>query len=66
MKPINDRLMDLEICMANQEKTLDELNAEVLRQSKLIDALVREVKRLRETQESNVRPLSEETPPPHY
>lgn len=67
MKPIADRLIDLEVYVTSQDKMLEELNAEVLRQGKLIDMLVRDIKRLRTTQqESNIKPLSEETPPPHY
>lgn len=67
MKPIADRLIDLEVYVTSQDKMLEELNAEVLRQGKLIDVLVRDIKRLRTTQqESNIKPLSEETPPPHY
>lgn len=67
MKPIADRLIDLEVYVTSQDKMLEELNAEVLRQGKLIDVLVRDIKRLRTTQqESSIKPLSEETPPPHY
>ncbi|MBO7258010.1 MAG: SlyX family protein [Alphaproteobacteria bacterium] len=67
MKTIEDRLMDLEIYLANHEKMLDELNDEILRQSKLIDTLLRQNQILMNAmKESVVKPQSEETKPPHY
>ncbi|MBO7257976.1 MAG: SlyX family protein, partial [Alphaproteobacteria bacterium] len=39
-----ERLTNLEIYLANHEKMLDELNEEVLRQSKIIDTLVQQKK----------------------
>lgn len=67
MKSIEDRLTDLEIYLANHEKMLDELNEEVLRQSKIIETLVRQNHILMNAlKDSAVKPLSEETKPPHY
>lgn len=67
MKTTSDRLDELEIFVSSQERMLEELNAEVLRQAKIIDALIIQTKMLiSSAKESAVKPLSEETPPPHY
>lgn len=67
MTTIEERLTDLEIYCANQERAVEELNEEVLRQSKILDQLIKQTKILmNSTQESVVKPLSEETRPPHY
>lgn len=67
MTDIEKRLIDLEILYTNHEKTISELNDECVRMSKIIDSLVKQNKMLMEfLKESPVKPLSEETPPPHY
>ena len=67
MQNIEERLTDLEIYLANHEKMLDELNDEVLRQSKIIETLVRQNQILMNAlKDSAVKPQSEETRPPHY
>ncbi|MBQ8250914.1 MAG: SlyX family protein [Alphaproteobacteria bacterium] len=67
MNNIEERLINLEILYTNQEKTINELNDECVRMSKIIDILVKQNKMLMEfLKESPVKPLSEETPPPHY
>ena len=67
MKTIDDRLTELEICITNQDRMLEELNEEILRQAKIIDVLVQQNKLLIEAvKENQLKPLSEETPPPHY
>ncbi len=67
MSDITDRLTDLEVYIANQERTLDDLNQEVLRLSRRVAELERQTDRLKSAlSESLVKPLSEETPPPHY
>ena len=63
---MEERLKEIEMAIANLERTVEELNAEAVRQSRLIERLERENKQLKETIEGNVKPLSEETPPPHY
>lgn len=63
---MEERLQEIEMAIANLERTVEELNAEAVRQSRLIERLERENKQLKETIEGNVKPLSEETPPPHY
>ncbi len=66
-KILEQRLIDIEINLANQEKMLDELNGAVIEQGKIIDLLRRQNKLLLEAlKEDAVKPLSEETPPPHY
>lgn len=66
-KILEQRLIDIEINLANQERTLDELNGVIIEQGKIIDLLRRQNKILLEAlNEDTVRPLSEETPPPHY
>ncbi|MBE6449175.1 MAG: SlyX family protein [Alphaproteobacteria bacterium] len=63
---MEERLNDIEIALTNLEKTVDEMNTELIRQAKIIEKLERENKALKETIGGNVKPLSEETPPPHY
>lgn len=61
------RLTDIEIALSEQERMIDDLSSEVLRLSKLVAALEKQVERLKaEREETLVKPLSEETPPPHY
>ena len=66
-KILEQRLIDIEINLANQVKILDELNSVVIEQGKIIDRLSAQNKILLEAlKEDTVKPLSEETPPPHY
>ncbi len=60
---------DLEIRMTYQEAALEELNQVVIKQQDQIDLLIEEIRRQKQQLEQGaefVRPLSEETPPPHY
>lgn len=67
MKTTEERLNDLEFYLANQDKMLEELNQEVLRQSRIIDKLLQQNKIFMDSlKDGIVKPLSEETPPPHY
>lgn len=64
---IENRLIEIETALANQEKFIDDLNEVVIKQGKIIDALVQQMKIIKETMPQDfVKPLSEETPPPHY
>ena len=64
---LDERLIDIEMAVANLQKTVDELNEVVIRQSREIDLLVKENKLLADMlKEENIKPLQEETPPPHY
>ena len=61
------RLDNIEMCLSEQERVLDDLNSEVLRLAKVVANLEKQVEQLKaEREESLVKPLSEETPPPHY
>ena len=61
------RLTEIEIYLAEQERILEDLNTEVLRLSKQVAFLEKQVEQLKaEKEETLVKPLSEETPPPHY
>lgn len=60
---------DLEIRITYLESSLEELNQVVIKQQNQIDLLIEEIKRMKQQQVQGaefVRPLSEETPPPHY
>ena len=62
------RLTSIETALAHQQKALDELSEVAINQGKLIDSLVRQNAWLKEAllEQEIVKPLSEETPPPHY
>lgn len=67
MMDIENRLNNIEIYLANHEKTLEDLNNEVLRQSKIIETLLQQNKLLINAMKDGiVKPQSEETKPPHY
>jgi SlyX protein len=65
-----DRLEELEIRVAFQDRTIQELNDVVTRQQSEITRLAREIEslkgRLGVLMPELVVPRSEETPPPHY
>lgn len=60
-------VVDLQIRLMEQTRQLEDLNQEVLRLSKLVERLEKQYFALRDAMQENlVKPLSEETPPPHY
>lgn len=62
-----ERFINIEMAIANLQKTVDELNEVIINQGHLIDKLHKENKVLAGMlDDENVKPLSEETPPPHY
>ena len=64
---LEQRLISIETALACQEKMLDEINQVVIEQAKMIDRLKLENQYLLDNlQRELVKPLSEETPPPHY
>ena len=64
---IENRLIDIEMAIANLQRVVDDLNDVVIKQGKTIDLLQKENKVLASmVNNENVKPLSEETPPPHY
>lgn len=51
----------------NQEKITEDLNQVIIEQGRMIDRLVKQNQYLMTLAEQDtVKPLSEETPPPHY
>lgn len=67
MTDIEQRLVDIESAIANQDKIIDDLNQMVIMQGKQIDNLLRQNQYLLSVlDDETVKPLSEETPPPHY
>jgi len=67
--PLETRLVDLEIKAGFSEDLLDQLNAQVYRQQQQIDALIQELRQMRdrlsESGGAEVRNLRDEIPP-HY
>ena len=64
---INQRLIAIEMTLDNQQKALDDLSEVVVKQGKIIDTLLAQNSLLKSMLSQDiVKPLSEETPPPHY
>lgn len=67
---MDPQLIELETRIAFQDDTLLALNKTVARQERMIEDLRLELMQLRNQlltlMESPVRPLDQETPPPHY
>ena len=59
--------VDIELAITEQQKMLDDLNEVIIKQGKEIDMLKKENALLKTfIERETVKPLSEETPPPHY
>ena len=66
-REIEERLINIEITLANQERIIEDLNQVIITQGKMLDILQKQNQLLLERLENgDVKPLSEETPPPHY
>lgn len=64
---IEQQLIDIEIALANQQKTIDEISDVVFKQGLLIDKLSKQNELLKSMiNQDVVKPMSEELPPPHY
>lgn len=64
---MEERLVAIETAIALQEKIIDDLNQVVIEQGKKIDTLQKQNQYLLNNLAGNeIKPLSEETPPPHY
>ena len=64
---LEERLVAIEMALANQEKITEDLNQVIIEQGRMIDRLVKQKQYLMTLAEQDtVKPLSEETPPPHY
>ena len=63
-------LAELEMKIAFQEKTIEELNQALIQQQFSIDKMQVHlrylVNKLKDIQTSNIASVAEETPPPHY
>lgn len=63
-------LAELEMKIAFQEKTIEELNQALIQQQFSIDKMQLQlrylVNKLKDIQPSNIASQAEETPPPHY
>ena len=67
MEDIEQRLMDIEMAITNQDKIIEDLNQVVILQGKQIDNLLRQNQYLLSVLENDtVKPQGEEVPPPHY
>lgn len=66
-KEIEQRLVNIEMIIANQERVIDDLNQVIIEQGKVIAALQKQnLYFLTQLDQDAIKPLSEETPPPHY
>ena len=66
-REIEERLMNIEIALANQERITDDLNQVIISQGKMLDVLQKQNQLLLDRLENgDIKPLSEEPPPPHY
>ncbi len=62
-----NRLINIETAVAELQKTVDDLNSVVIEQEKKIEYLQKMNRYLIENIDKDVvKPLAEETPPPHY
>lgn len=62
------RIINLESIIAEQDRLLDALNEEILRLNRLHERLLvrLEAHEAKHEADLNLRPLSDEPPPPHY
>lgn len=62
-----ERLVNIEIAIANQERIIEDLNQVIIYQGNMLDRLTKQNQYLISTiGQDTVKPLNEETPPPHY
>lgn len=62
-----NRFIDIEISLANYQKIVDELNDIVIKQGRMIDVLIKQNEYLLGAlADNNIKPLGEESKPPHY
>jgi len=69
MASTEERFIDIEMALSNLERTVEDLNDIIIKQGKDIAFLQKQnhylIEALRNTQ-NVVKPIEEETPPPHY
>lgn len=67
MQQDDERLVNIEMSIAEHEKMLEELNQVIIEQGHLIDKLCKQNQYLMNMADNDaVKPQNEETPPPHY
>ncbi len=60
-------IIEIETVIEHQQKAIDDLSEMVIKQGKMIDVLQKQNRLLQNMlNQDTVKPLSEETPPPHY
>ena len=64
---IRSRLIEIEMTLDNQQRAIDDLSDMLIKQNKIIEHLQKQNEWLKNSIEQDVvKPLAEETPPPHY
>ena len=64
---ILNRLTDIEMALDNQQRAIDDLSEMLIKQGKVIEHLQKQNAWLKNNLNQDVvKPLDEETPPPHY
>lgn len=67
---LEQRVTELEMKTAFQEKNLDDLNQSLVEQQLIIEKIQLQIRylasKLKDMQPSNIASQAEETPPPHY
>jgi uncharacterized coiled-coil protein SlyX len=64
---ILNRLTDIEMALDNQQRAIDDLSEMLIKQGKIIEHLQKQNEWLKNNLNQDVvKPLDEETPPPHY
>ncbi len=69
MQDIEERFVKIEMAISNLERIVEDLNEVIIKQGKEIAILQKQNYYLIETLKNTtntVKPLEEETPPPHY
>lgn len=67
MQSNEERFVRIEMVLTDLERQLEDLNQIIIEQGHIIDKLQKQNKYLSELlKQETVKPLEEETPPPHY
>ncbi len=62
-----ERLIEIEMAIANLEHIVDDLNTVIIAQGKQLELLKKQNSYLLQLcHDNDIKPLSEDTPPPHY
>lgn len=64
---LQNRLIDIEMAIDNQQRAIDDLSEMLIKQGKLLDYLIKQNEALKHAVNHDiVKPQDEEVPPPHY